>query len=147
MSLAARPFELVRYSSFLFTCSTQLILCAYVIGDQLETVHIERQRAQAAYDLIDYYNQFSKGDTSNLDTLRKEGRAGRRKVAVILRRLTTVAREVDLPNSDKTRETIDKYCEKFEKEMLNLFDRCYRKGDPKMMHVCGCARLDSGLVH
>ena len=20
--------------------------------------------------------------------------------------------------------------------MLNLFDRCYRKGDPKMMHVC-----------
>jgi hypothetical protein len=115
------------------------------LGDQLETVHIERQRAQAAYDLIDYYNQFSKGDTSNLDTLRKEGRAGRRKVAVILRRLTTVAREVDLPNSDKTRETIDKYCEKFEKEMLNLFDRCYRKGDPKMMHVCDFAQLDSGL--
>ena len=35
----------------------------------------------------------------------------------------------------KTRENIDRYCEKFEKEMLNLFDRCYRKGDPKMMHV------------
>ena len=27
------------------------------------------------------------------------------------------------------------YCEKFEKDMLHLFDRCYRKGDPKMMHV------------
>ncbi|KAF5333682.1 hypothetical protein D9611_002557 [Ephemerocybe angulata] len=112
------------------------------IGDQLETVHIERQRAQAAYDLIDYYNQFSKGDTANLDTLRKEGRAGRRQVAVILRRLNTVAREVDLPNSDKTRETIDKYCEKFEKEMLNLFDRCYRKGDPKMMHHCAQTLLE-----
>ncbi|KAJ3533558.1 hypothetical protein NMY22_g7283 [Coprinellus aureogranulatus] len=112
------------------------------IGDQLETVHIERQRAQAAYDLIDYYNQFSKGDTSNLDTLRKEGRAGRRKVAVILRRLTTVAKEVDLPNSDKTREAIDKYCEKFEKEMLGLFDRCYRKGDPKMMHHCAQTLLE-----
>ena len=35
----------------------------------------------------------------------------------------------------KTREAIDKYCEKFEKDMLNLFDRCYRKEDPKMMHV------------
>lgn len=62
-----------------------------------------------------------------------------------------MAKEVDLPNSDKvcfkclsyvatiypykTREAIEKYCEKFEKEMLNLFDRCYRKGDPKMMHV------------
>ena len=69
----------------------------------------------------------------------------------MLRRLNTVAKEVDLPNADKvslqltsvkwlyhvvqTRESIEKYCEKFEKEMLNLFDRCYRKGDPKMMHV------------
>ncbi|KAG6854906.1 hypothetical protein C0991_012096 [Blastosporella zonata] len=105
------------------------------IGEQLETVHLERQRAQAAYDIIDFYNQLSKGDTARLDTMRKEGRAGRRQVAVILRRLNTVAKEVDLPNADKTRENIEKYCEKFEKEMLGLFDRCYRKGDPKMMHV------------
>jgi len=75
-----------------------------IIGDQLETVHIERQRAQAAYDLIDFYNQFSKGDTTGLDTLRKEGRAGRRQVAVVLRRLNTVAKEVDLPNADKVCE-------------------------------------------
>lgn len=33
--------------------------------------------------------------------MRKEGRAGRRQVAVVLRRLNTVAKEVDLPNSDK----------------------------------------------
>lgn len=38
-------------------------------------------------------------------------------------------------NFPKTRESIDKYCEKFEKDMLYLFDKCYRKGDPKMMHV------------
>ncbi|KAG6916713.1 hypothetical protein DXG01_005662 [Tephrocybe rancida] len=113
------------------------------IGEQLETVHLERQRAQAAYDIIDFYNQLSKGDTARLDTMRKEGRAGRRQVAVILRRLNTVAKEVDLPNADKTRENIEKYCEKFEKEMLNLFDRCYRKGDPKMMHV---GRFTSHLV-
>ncbi|PPR04032.1 hypothetical protein CVT24_010607, partial [Panaeolus cyanescens] len=112
------------------------------IGDQLETVHIERQRAQAAYDLIDYYNQFSKGDTARLDALRKEGRSGRRLVAVILRRLNTVAKEVDLPNADQTRENIEKYCEKFEKEMLNLFDRCYRKGDPKLMHHCAQTLLE-----
>ncbi|TFK28887.1 exocyst complex component protein [Coprinopsis marcescibilis] len=111
-------------------------------GDQLETVHIERQRAQAACDLIDHYNQFSKGDTSRLDTLRKEGRTGRRQVAVILRRLNTVAKEVDLPDAEKTREAIEKYCEKFEKEMLSLFDRCYRKGDPKMMHHCAQTLLE-----
>ncbi|KAG5650308.1 hypothetical protein H0H81_012675 [Sphagnurus paluster] len=113
----------------------QVSSTAVRIGEQLETVHIERQRAQAAYDIIDFYNQLSKGDTARLDTLRKEGRAGRRQVAVILRRLNTVAKEVDLPTADKTRENIEKYCEKFEKEMLNLFDRCYRKGDPKMMHT------------
>ncbi|KAG7449001.1 exocyst complex component Sec10 [Guyanagaster necrorhizus] len=105
------------------------------IGEQLESVHTERQRAQAAYDLIDFYNQFSRGDTTRLDAMRKEGRSGRRQVAVLLRRLNTVAKEVDLPTTDKTREAIEKYCEKFEKEMLNLFDRCYRKGDPKMMHA------------
>lgn len=33
--------------------------------------------------------------------MRKEGRAGRRQVAALLRRLNTVAKEVDLPNADR----------------------------------------------
>ncbi|TFK43692.1 exocyst complex protein [Crucibulum laeve] len=138
-----RQFEVVG-SSFnaMESRMNQVSSTAVRIGDQLETVHIERQRAQAAYDLIDFYNQFIKSDTSRLDTMRKEGRAGRRQVAVILRRLNTVAKEVDLPTADKTRESIEKYCEKFEKEMLNLFDRCYRKGDPKMMHHCAQTLLE-----
>ncbi|KAL5507953.1 SEC10 [Sanghuangporus vaninii] len=107
------------------------------IGEQLEAVHIQRQRAQVSHDLIDYYIQFSRGDTSALDVLRKErGKEGRRELATVLRRLSVVAREVDLLNAEQTREAIDKYCEKFEKDMLNLFDRCYRKEDPKMMHHC-----------
>ncbi len=120
----------------------------------MESVHQQRQRAQAAYDLIDYYGQFAKDDTTRVDALKKEGKEGRRKVAVLLRRLATVAKEVDLSHSDKvgvlvatdecvsdtqssrqTRENIDRYCEKFEKDMLHLFDRAYRRGDPKMMHV------------
>ncbi|TFY78720.1 hypothetical protein EWM64_g5290 [Hericium alpestre] len=128
------------------------------IGEQLESVHIQRQRAQAAYDLIDYYNQFARDDTTRLDALKKEGREGRQQVAVLLRRLSTVSKEVDLPSAEKvrlewlitgqgfifvqTRENIDKYCEKFEKDMLYLFDRCYRKGDPKMMHHCAQTLLD-----
>ncbi|KZT13036.1 exocyst complex component Sec10 [Laetiporus sulphureus 93-53] len=112
------------------------------IGEQLESVHHQRQRAQAAYDLIDYYNQFSKDDTVRLDALKKEGKEGRRQVAVLLRRLNVVAKEVDLPHADKTRENVDRYCEKFEKDMLHLFDRAYRKGDPKMMHHCAQTLLD-----
>jgi hypothetical protein len=70
-------------------------------GEQLETVHIERQRAQAAYDLIGYYNQFAREDTSRLDALKKEGREGRRQVAIILRCLNVVAKEVDLPLAEQ----------------------------------------------
>ena len=73
-------------------------------GEQLETVHTERQRAQAAYDIIDYYNQFAREDTFRLDALRKEGKEGRRQVAVILRRLNIVAKEVDLPSAEKVRK-------------------------------------------
>ena len=83
------------------TIDYNLLLTTLYIGEQLESVSIERQRAQAAHDLIDFYNQFTRGDTTRLDTLKKEGREGRRQVAVLLRRLTTVAREVDLPNSEK----------------------------------------------
>ena len=46
--------------------------------------------------------------------------------------------DISIDTLTKTREAIDKYCEKFEKDMLNLFDRCYRKEDPKMMHVRYC---------
>lgn len=73
----------------------------FSIGEELESVHIERQRAQAAHNLIDFYNQFSRGDTSRLDALNKEGKEGRQQVAVILRRLTIVAKEVDLPIAEK----------------------------------------------
>lgn len=68
----------------------------------METVHISRQRAQAAYDLIDHYNHFSKDDTTRLDNLQKDGgKEGRHQTAIILRRLSTVAKEVDIPSADK----------------------------------------------
>lgn len=74
-------------------------------GEQLETVHLQRQRAQAAYDLIDYYTQLSRDDTTRIDNLKKEGKDGRHQVAILLRRLATLAREVDLPTADKVDET------------------------------------------
>lgn len=74
------------------------------IGEELESVHHQRQRAQAAYDLIDFYNQFSRDDTTRIDALKKEGKEGRRQVATLLRRLSTVAKEVDLPSGDKVRQ-------------------------------------------
>lgn len=104
------------------------------IGEQLQTIDRMRTRAAEAHDLIEYYYQFARGDTSRLEKLRKEGgREGRLRCAVIARRLSAIAREVDVPGADQTRETIDRFAERFERDMLKLFDRFYRKSDPKMM--------------
>jgi exocyst complex component 5 len=76
-------------------------------GEQLESVHSSRQRAQAAHDLIDYYIQFSRNDTTKLDILRKEsGKEGRMKLAVLLRRMNTAAKEVDIPIA----EQVSRHC-------------------------------------
>ncbi|BGP13181.1 hypothetical protein JCM10213_000239 [Rhodosporidiobolus nylandii] len=108
------------------------------IGEQLESIDRLRQRGSEAHDLILYYNEFAAGDTSRLERMRKEGgREGRQKVAVAARRLLSLSKEVEgVEGADKTRETIERYCERFEKDMLRLFDRYYRKGDPKAMAHC-----------
>jgi hypothetical protein len=72
------------------------------LGEQLEAVHSSRLRAQTAHDLLDYYIQFSRDDTTNLDTLHKDGgKEGRLWVAVLLRRLSTMAKDVDIPVAEK----------------------------------------------
>ncbi|GAA5902521.1 hypothetical protein JCM8208_006909 [Rhodotorula glutinis] len=108
------------------------------IGEQLESIDRLRQRASEAHDLILYYNEFAAGDTTRLEKMRKEGgREGRQKVAIASRRLLSLSKEVDgVEGAENTRETIERYCERFEKDMLRLFDRYYRKGDPKAMAHC-----------
>ncbi|PWN33920.1 exocyst complex component Sec10 [Meira miltonrushii] len=118
------------------------------IGDQLQTIDRMRTRAAEAHDLIEYYYQFARGDTSRLERLRKEGgREGRLRTAVIARRLGAIAREVDIPGAAQTRDTIDKFAERFERDMLKLFDRFYRKSDPKMMsHIAKVLQSFNGGV-
>lgn len=91
----------IRIGAFDYLSNHKGSHIAFFLGEQLETISIERQRAQAAYDIIDFYNQMAKNDASRLDAMRKEGRPGRRQVAVLLRRLSVVAKEVELPNADK----------------------------------------------
>lgn len=104
------------------------------IGEQLEMFDKQRNRASEAHDLIEFYYMFARGDTSKLERLRKEGgREGRIKTAVIARRLAAISREVDVAGAEQTRDAIDRYCERFERDMLKLFDKFYRRSDPKMM--------------
>lgn len=44
-----------------------------------------------------------------------------------------MAKEVD--NDKEARVAIEKFCESFEKEILEEFDKAYEEGDPRVMAV------------
>jgi len=46
-----------------------------------------------------------------------------------------VRRRSEKEKAERVRDEVERYCERFEKEVLRLFDRSYRKGDPRMMAV------------
>lgn len=142
------------------------------IGEQLEGLHNTRSTAQSTSLLLSYYLSLAHQTSLTVDPNdpgRKEtplealfatrtSRDGRARLAIILRRLMAVAKDVadnaataleeeedeknklkrraEVEKADRVRDEIERYCEKFEKECLRLFDRSYRKGDPRMMAVC-----------
>ncbi|ORY27739.1 exocyst complex component Sec10-domain-containing protein [Naematelia encephala] len=161
------------------------------IGEQLDSLHQTRSTAQSTSLLLSYYlslvHQTSTTPDPNnpsanatpLEALfaTRTSRDGRARLAVILRRLMAVAKDVaenassalieaetaatpkmddsgtlgeidkgsvkmvlkrkkEKEKAERVRDEIERYCEKFEKELLRLFDRSYRKGDPRMMAHC-----------
>lgn len=159
------------------------------IGEQLESLHQTRSTAQSTSLILSYYlslvHQTSTTPDPNnpsasatpLEALfsTRTSRDGRARLAVILRRLMSVAKDVadnaatalseteaaiakeangdgepgggkvlvrrkaEKEKAERVRDEVERYCEKFEKEVLRLFDRSYRKGDPRMMAVsCLC---------
>jgi hypothetical protein len=164
-------------------------------GEQLETLHHFRSLAQSVSLLLSYYLSIGQPPTPDPSSNQQNGgtetppttplealfttrstREGRAKLAVILRRLTTLAKDVaenaaaansvesqgdgdareeetvakaDLEKAERIREEVSRFAEQFEKECLRLFDKSYRKGDIKMMAVSPCIfayRLPSGLL-
>lgn len=154
-------------------------------GEQLENLHQTRSTAQNTSLLLSYYlslthqTAITGENTSPLEQLfaTRTSRQGREKLAVVLRRLMAIAKDVadnaatalseaeagavpkEVTNGDgesqepvvsqkviskrrmerekaeRVRDEIEGYCERFEKELLKLFDRSYKKGDPRMMAV------------
>ncbi|WVW78603.1 hypothetical protein I302_100562 [Kwoniella bestiolae CBS 10118] len=68
------------------------------------------------------------GDTSTPTTANTDGPPTNSKIIG--------KRRSEKEKAERVRDEIERYCEKFEKEVLRLFDRSYRKGDPRMMAHC-----------
>ncbi|KAI9287599.1 exocyst complex component Sec10-like protein [Umbelopsis sp. AD052] len=102
------------------------------IGEQLETLDRQRSRTSESRDILDYFMDFENGGSARLDDLRfNAGEEGQLKAAVILRRVNAIIKEVDMDS--KTRGTIEKVCEEFERDMLEDFNRAVHDGDPRAM--------------
>lgn len=154
----------------------------------MESLHNLRSLAQSTSLLLSYYLSLSQPSVpkpvkSELDAegnpipsnepqtplealfATRTSREGRARLAVILRRLGTLAKDVtdnasaaasnaqdtarlddddkarlkglheDVEKAERIREEVEKFSERFEKECLRLFDRSYRKGDVRMMAV------------
>lgn len=147
------------------------------LGEQLETLHHFRSLAQSVSLLLSYYLSVANppAPVQNPDGTEttpqtpleilfatRSSRDGRTKLAVILRRLTALAKDVaenaaaanlihassdeeektesvskaDLEKAENIRAEVSNFAEQFEKECLRLFDKSYKKGDIKMMAVC-----------
>ncbi|KAG5462636.1 MAG: exocyst complex component Sec10-domain-containing protein, partial [Olpidium bornovanus] len=99
-------------------------------GEQLETIDKQRSRAAEAKDLIVFFGEFSKGVAPNTNIVLSSIQA-----ATVARRLSTIARDVDLPGTEAARIGIEKYCEDLERDLLADFDTAYRAGNFLAMSV------------
>ncbi|KAJ1733220.1 Exocyst complex component 5 [Coemansia biformis] len=107
------------------------------IGEQLDTVAKEKDRAEAIKELVEFYAELSEGTTRRLDELMDSGAKGMLKVAHTLRRLNTIVvdNEYSTPSDAKAKREIEKYSEDFEKTMLKAFGKAYRDGDVHSMGI------------
>jgi exocyst complex component 5 len=86
--------------------------------------------------LFTYYLDFAHdGNSDRLDSLQlSSDQAGKSKCAIMTRRLLHLAKDMD--EEGRIRESIEKYGERLEKDLLKGFDRAYRRGDLREMRVC-----------
>lgn len=141
-----RGFDAVSTSfSNLSTSITDLTSPTLRIGDLLSTLHASRSKAQSTSILLSYYLSIANGDSTPLDKLLKdarrdgrEGREGRMRAAVTGRRLMSLVKDdeggtgtlaksgEDDGELGKVRAAVEEFGERFEKDVLGLFDKYYR---------------------
>ncbi|KAJ1724446.1 Exocyst complex component 5 [Coemansia erecta] len=107
------------------------------IGEQLDTVAKEKDRAEAIKELVAFYAELNEENTARLDALLDGGSEGMIKVAHTLRRLNTIVvdNQYSAPTDTAAKRQIEMYSEQFEKTVLSSFEAAYRDGDIHSMSV------------
>ncbi|KAE9991493.1 hypothetical protein Vi05172_g592 [Venturia inaequalis] len=144
---------------------------ALQIGEKLEELERQRQRAVDTKDLIDYWIEVSeKGSLSRLEDKRRLGGDSKVQCAAIARQLLKMSHRLDPEGSsqmngkranatngaqskdmlgsndngttNRTRVVIEKFLESLEKDLLDQFDDHYRRQNLNGMRDCAVAVRD-----
>lgn len=110
---------------------------AVLVGTQLDSLDKQRIRAQEAKDLLLYFLEFNAGNPARLDMVNNsDGWNGKEKCAGIVKRLSAIAKEMDLAIMATAKTGVEKYCEDIEKSLLDDFMHAYADNDIKTMAIC-----------
>ena len=133
---------------------------AVQIGEKLEELDRKRRRAQDANFLIQCWTEVSEtGQLTSLEDIRRQGGAENKvRCAVIARQLMRISQQLDLSSwgqtnghrngagsptkTHNTRETLEKFCETLEQDLLKQFNNSYRRQNFDDMMECSKVLYD-----
>lgn len=107
------------------------------IGAQLEQLEKHHQRAEEAKFLTQCYIEFSRGDTSRLEKLRRTSWVEDSiKCAIVSRQLSLIVkRNEGAGSSPGTKELIEAFSESLEQDLLRQFDNAFKNFNLQAMKV------------
>lgn len=104
------------------------------LGEAVDLVSRQRNRAASSSFIIKCYIAFLNNDTQSVEKMRTGSFDDQRQCAITIRQLLRLARKITkIPNAENVRASIEKYAEMVEMELLKTFDKAYRAADMSSM--------------
>lgn len=105
------------------------------LGDKMDRISGQHQKAIASHFLINCYLSFvKKSSCLELERMWKDGPSGQRKCATYVRQLLILSSKIDTVEACRRAQSdIEKFAEKIEKDLLDVFDQAYRNADMLVM--------------
>ncbi|KAK9248788.1 exocyst complex component Sec10-domain-containing protein [Lipomyces tetrasporus] len=104
------------------------------LGEAVDLVSRQRNRAASSQFIIKCYISFLENDPSVVENMRTGSFEDQRQCAITVRQLLRIARKINnIPRAAVARENIEKYAEMVERELLKMFDKAYRSADMSSM--------------
>ncbi|KAK9375730.1 exocyst complex component Sec10-domain-containing protein [Lipomyces chichibuensis] len=131
---AAQCHDLTNQFSDLDLLVSEVASTTTSLGEAVDLVSRQRNRAASSQFIIKCYISFLENDPSVVESMRTGSFEDQRQCAITVRQLLKIARKINnIPRAAVARENIEKYAEMVERELLKTFDKAYRSADMNSM--------------